>query len=106
MVPLLLEHPKVNNQEFLSLFANLVRFGPFEFYILVIICNIFSKCCPIETQKAGNLKRHMRNVHEGRKDFECNMCNKKFKQLQSLKGTVQKYYWYSMYPRTVNLFDL
>ena len=42
----------------------------------------------IKTQKAGNLKRHMRNVHEGRKDFECNMCNKKFKQLQSLKGTV------------------
>ena len=28
----------------------------------------------------------MRNVHEGRKDFECNQCNKKFKQLQSLKG--------------------
>ena len=28
----------------------------------------------------------MRNVHEGRKDFECPECGKKFKQLQSLKG--------------------
>ena len=37
---------------------------------------------------AGNLKRHMRNVHEGRKDFECSECGKKFKQLQSLKGKI------------------
>ena len=56
MVPLLLEHPKVNNQEFLSLFANLVRFGPFEFYILVIICNIFFQMLPHKNPKSWQFK--------------------------------------------------
>jgi len=41
--------------------------------------------CDKAFTQAGNLKRHMRNVHEGRKDFECGECGKKFKQLQSLK---------------------
>lgn len=41
--------------------------------------------CDKAFTQAGNLKRHMRNVHEGRKDFECPECGKKFKQLQSLK---------------------
>jgi len=41
--------------------------------------------CDKAFTQAGNLKRHMRNVHEGRKDFECSECGKKFKQLQSLK---------------------
>ena len=35
--------------------------------------------------KKGSLKRHMRTVHEGRSDFECDECGKRFKSYQSMK---------------------
>ena len=38
-----------------------------------------------ENMKKGSLKRHMRTVHEGRSDFECDECGKRFKSYQSMK---------------------
>ena len=41
--------------------------------------------CNKSFTQAGNLKRHKRIVHEGRKGYECDICKKTYREVQSLK---------------------
>ena len=49
------------------------------------------KCnyCGILFTHAGHMKRHIKNVHEGCKDFKCESCGKSFAQADSLKGHIK-----------------
>ena len=53
--------------------------------ILGFNCQVQCPLCSNVFCHSGSLKRHMRTVHEGRSDFECDQCGKRFKSYQSMK---------------------
>ena len=40
--------------------------------------------------QGGNMRTHIKSVHEGQKDFKCNYCGKNFSQAGNVRKHIKK----------------
>ena len=45
---------------------------------------------------SGHMRRHIKTVHEGCKDFKCESCEKLFTQADSLRGHIKSIHEFQM----------
>ena len=45
--------------------------------------------CEKPFSTVGNLRTHIKTIHEGQKDFKCDSCGKSFSQADSLRGHIK-----------------
>ena len=48
------------------------------------------------SQKPGNLKKHIKNVHEQLKNHQCDLCDKVFSESRSLKKHTKAVHFVNM----------
>jgi len=78
------------------------RFSKLFFIMKYRICIFNTVMVKFWESEIGSLKRHMRTVHEGRSDFECDECGKRFKSYQSMKVRILGH----NYTRTLSIDDI